>query len=518
MNETKTNTTNTAKTDNSWRRELILNARGEVENCLSNFSLIVKNDNVIADTLKLDDFDGRYYIVTRPAWVPESMWRGRRPAESYDFSEMAFYIERNYGIKIQSMANIERIVRDAAAISPKGHVSRIIDTIKAVKWDGRPRAESYFIDTMGIEDTSLNRACTVKFLMAAVLRQMHPGLKFDTVPVFISEQGIGKSSALKALAMFPNAFVDDVKDFTSRDEVSKFATSWIVELAEAAATKAADIDRLKAFITSTSDLYRAPYAHESTEHPRRCVMAITTNNRVPFLRDKTGNRRYWIMVAPKGATPKIKAEPLCPGEFGDQKVNEYILQVWAEVMFWIETDDSQSFAELRSKLILNQEQREEMNQIVSCYTVRSEEEDALRVYLSEYSGNRICSQILWEEALDLPGRPSIKTDKAAYYAIQQVLSTLPGWHCVNKRGTLHYTDRAGRNRSVKPAMYWEKDEKEPTKEETTLPEPEHKEPVQLSEDFWANDDPIIVPDEEPEQEPEGPQVIYNPDGTWDLEF
>lgn len=67
-------------------------------------------------------------------------------------------------------------------------------------------------------------------------------------------------------------------------------------------TRKADIDAIKSFISRQVDEYRAAYGRVVEKHPRTAILCGTTNSVTGFLRDTTGNRRFWpVMVNGSGA-------------------------------------------------------------------------------------------------------------------------------------------------------------------------------------------------------------------------
>ena len=99
--------------------------------------------------------------------------------------------------------------------------------------------------------------------------------------------------------------------------------NWIIELGEMQAARRADNEAIKAFLSRQVDKFRLPYGRRTSEFPRQCVFAATTN--LPeFLKDRSGGRRFWILI--------------CDDEYDSFKfINQidqnYIDQVWAEVLY-----------------------------------------------------------------------------------------------------------------------------------------------------------------------------------------
>lgn len=165
------------------------------------------------------------------------------------------------------------------------------DWLDGLVWDKTPR-----IDALGLEALhAKNESATYlvrKWLISAVARVYEPGCKVDHMLVLIGKQGIGKSSALRALAG-DEYFLDHIEDLRDKDTLLKFKGHWICEFQELSAMQRAQIEQVKAFITRKVDVYRAPYGHKEMVIPRMCVFAATTNDDHPIKQEDDENRRFW---------------------------------------------------------------------------------------------------------------------------------------------------------------------------------------------------------------------------------
>lgn len=169
----------------------------------------------------------------------------------------------------------------------------VIDYLDALAWDGVARLDTWLIEYGGAEDTEFVRTVGALPLIAAVRRVRLPGCKFDEMLVFESPQGAFKSSALRELAVKSEWFCDDLPlDADTRLVMERLAGRWIVEAAELKGLRRGEVEKVKAMQSRTVDKARLAYGRLPVEQPRQCVFFGTTNND-DYLRDATGNRRFW---------------------------------------------------------------------------------------------------------------------------------------------------------------------------------------------------------------------------------
>lgn len=167
-----------------------------------------------------------------------------------------------------------------------------LDSLPA--WDGVSRIESWLIRLGGVEDTPYTRAISRIVLVAAVRRVRRPGCKFDEMLILEGEQGIGKSKALKE-GLCPDSqwHTDDFKlGLDTKTQMERTIGKWIVEAGELKGMSLGDLNEMKSNLTRTKDEARMAYGREITVWPRQFVFIGTTNER-QYLRDQTGDRRYW---------------------------------------------------------------------------------------------------------------------------------------------------------------------------------------------------------------------------------
>lgn len=191
----------------------------------------------------------------------------------------------------------QRHMEDAARLlAMRNAFDPLHSYLDELKWDGKPRLDEWLSKYLGAADDELTRAIGRAVLVAGVRRVRRPGCKFDAMLVLEGPQGRGKSSALKILAGGDDNF-SDALDFRQnyKEHQEMLMGKWIVEAPELDGLGQADVRRAKQFISKTHDRARAAYARTVEEVPRRCIMIGTTNDN-QYLKDPTGNRRFWPVV------------------------------------------------------------------------------------------------------------------------------------------------------------------------------------------------------------------------------
>lgn len=293
----------------AWRLHLEIDKAGRVKNTLSNMAMIVRCDEKLKN-IWYSTFSRSIEVEGSLPWEREKdpTWR-----ES-DYACLNQYISDHYGQG--SAQNIAMAL--LAVTTSKRSRHPIKEYLKELKWDGVKRCETLFIDYLGAEDNELNRAFSRKWLTATVARVLNPGCKFDQILTLVGPQGIGKS---RIGAVLGGKYYTDsltVSDMSSKVAVEKIMRAWIAEISELSGFRKTENEITKSFISRQVDVCRQAYARTTEEIPRHCTFIGTTNEEGGFLRDLTGNRRYWIMHVP-GKVP--------PSEW-----NINVDQVWAEAV------------------------------------------------------------------------------------------------------------------------------------------------------------------------------------------
>lgn len=296
----------------SWTKHLEYTKQGKLEKNAHNVKLILKNDPMLKGAFAYDDF------AHRPVLKKDLPWRSEERGKFWQDADDSGL--RNYLSSIYEITG-PGVIRDAfneVLIQNAYHPVR--DYLNGLIWDGIERLDTLFIDYLGAEDCDYTRAITRKSLTAAVKRVMEPGCKFDYIVVLVGAQGIGKSLILNKLG--GQWFSDSISTVQGKEAYEQLQGMWILEMGELWATRKADVEAIKLFLSKQSDNFRVAYGHHTTVFPRQCVFFGTTNDK-EFLRDKTGNRRFWPLEV------GVYERKLSLWKDFDQVV---IDQIWAEAV------------------------------------------------------------------------------------------------------------------------------------------------------------------------------------------
>ena len=433
-----------AKAANAWKRRLEYDNLGNLKNSMLNAMLIFHNDenlrcivfNELSESIEIKKGEDGSDV---PWSHPNEIWRDQ------DDAQLIAYLDLNYG------SFSERIYTNALKkITDDRRYHPIRDYLNSLPtWDGIPRVDRLLVTTLGAADTEYVHAITRKTLCAAIARAMVPGTKFDTVLVMIGPQGCGKSTICSKLAgpwFNDSLMLTDTKDKTAPEKLQGY---WLQEISELAGLRKSDLETLKGFLSRQNDIFRPAYGRHSTPHKRQCIFIGTTNAEQGFLRDTTGNRRFWPVTVPGYSATLPDTVPPEAAAFHKHSwelKQADIDQIWAEALTYYNAHESLVLpAELKEEAAKSQ--RESMETDDREPLVREYLEKLLPAnwynleipvrinYLNggEFAGakltgtmkrKRVCNMEIWTECF---GNTSAKIGRADSNQIIAMLERIPGW-------------------------------------------------------------------------------------------
>ncbi|WP_373845026.1 VapE domain-containing protein [Clostridium sp.] len=408
----------------NWISKLqVSSTTGTPVKTIDNIVVILENDPLIKDKIAFNEFANRGIVLGSLPWYSDD---ARRDWKEIDDAGLARYLEKTYSITGEKKINY------AVALCAHEHTfNDVKEYLTSLIWDGIKRLDTLLIDYLGANDTPYTRAVIRKSLTAAVARAITPGVKYDYMPILVGPQGIGKSTFLSTLGR--KWFSDSLQTFEGKEAAELIQGTWINEIGELNGFNKSETNSVKQFLSKREDIYREPFGKRTGRYPRRCVL-FGTSNESEFLKDKTGNRRFWPVTLSEQQPIKNVFEDL------ENEVD----QIWAEAFLsW----------QLGEKLFLEGNVKIEAEQQQEIYKESNAKEGIIREFIERpvplnwnkrsigerrmyWSGefgkskedtmerDRICAAEVWCECLggDIKYMKKIDTRE-----INDILRCISGW-------------------------------------------------------------------------------------------
>lgn len=393
--------------------QLALDGNNKVLKTIDNFVTIFQNDIRLKNCLAYNELFG----------TAENLITGKRWEEADDSIVMA-YIEKKYKLRhSESYYNAFNIVCYQNTYNP------IKNIIESTVWDGKPRIATLFQTYLKCEDSDYIREIARITFLGGIARLYSPGIKFDTMPIFMGKQGCGKSSFIRWMAI-KDSFFKEISEIDGQKGIEAVEGAWICEMSELLAlTKSKEVEAVKSYITRQNDTYRKPYERRITENPRKCII-IGSTNRSQFLTDKTGNRRF------------LPIQVNCDGyEIANQEkqIRADILQCWAEAKYIY---DNEKFSLFVNNDLLDDFYKQQQSVVEDDWRV-----GVIEKYLETQT--TVCVKSIWDNALtsgDFP-RDCTKKDSSD---IVQIMDGFEDWEKVSTIRFDEYGRQRGWRKKLKP--------------------------------------------------------------------
>ena len=422
--------------DNEWLNNLAATKEGAIKPIFGNITEILTHDKNIKDLIWYNE--NKHLKEYR---------KGGREWTNEDTLNIRKYLQENYNIDVTGNVTADAV--DWRADKQRYHpVKEYLYKVHGT-WDGKQRVERLWIDYFSEEDNAFTRESARAFTLAAVTRVFEPGSKFDYAPVVAGPQGIGKSTFCEILAVNPDWF-GELTTFDEPKAVEQMRGKWIMELPELSVTNKSELEQQKHFMSSRSTTVRLAYRRDSATFHRQCVFIGSTNQK-EYLKDTTGNRRWWPIDCGEGFTETGK-------HIDVNRLKGERDQIWAEAMEIYSDIDSDLTLSPEAVKIAIQRQRgkletDEWEGVIESWL---DLPASIHRYNKDWSSKaedfnsldgkgievreRICVIEIWEDCLKMK-HPMRKYDKNR---IAGILDSLDSWE---RKRTLKFGERFGRQRA-----------------------------------------------------------------------
>lgn len=262
-----------------------LTDKWEIKGIRENVYFALLNDPALRELVRYNEFSQQIDKVRVPPWGGKvGQWK-----EVLDDIRLAEYVASRHGLIVGNPVTIEQAVLMSAHDNAYNPVK---EDFESHVWDGIRRLPHWMSDCLGAAETPYVQLVSEFFLLSMVARVFEPGCQMDYMLVLQGAQGLGKSSVLQVLGgEFYGGGQFRIGD---KDALQALQGRLIFNFNELDSLSRSESTAIKGFITERTDRFRPPYAKGFQAFPRNCVLTGDTNQG-EFLRDATGDRRFWVV-------------------------------------------------------------------------------------------------------------------------------------------------------------------------------------------------------------------------------
>lgn len=266
----------------------------------------------IGVTIKINDMNGRTEVYGIPEKYGKDDLNNLLVTFVYDIASKLSFKRVTSNVVLENLH----------VIASENHYHPVLSLLNERSWDNMDRLQMIY-DILGLSDNryqSLVKKWAIQTI-AVLFNSNNTSVTAEGVLVLQGKQGIGKTQFFRHLAIRDSFFKGGATlDMTNKDSLMSATKVWICELGEIDSTTKKEQSALKAFLTEKTDRYREPYARYETVRPRRTSFCGTVNPK-GYLRDETGNRRFWTIPIEKIDLKKIFELP-----------PEWYVQFWRQML------------------------------------------------------------------------------------------------------------------------------------------------------------------------------------------
>jgi len=264
----------------------------------SNVEIILENHPAFKGLLKWDEW------ARAPRYFGNALNTAKCTKTDSMMTEIEYFLQRNEGVKLSTLGIRQAIIHVALA----NKYDPLKEHLLSLTWDGIDRYSSFLAKRCGAIDRTgvpgFLELVGTRALLARIARALSPGCQNDAVLVLEGDEGIGKTSLVRALAGEWGS--ESCLSFADKDLKLLAASKWVIELAELSSLKKSEVELMKSFISTKVDTFRPLYHTDMGDFPRRCVFIGTTNDDEYLERGL--NRRFWPVRCERIDVDAVHAE------------------------------------------------------------------------------------------------------------------------------------------------------------------------------------------------------------------
>ena len=287
----------------AWRAKLLLSSQGSIKAVRENVVLALDGlpdeglpgANEASGVIAYNEFTNDVVKLKASPWgTPAGVW------EEVDDLLMGEWLTREHWLPSMPRGTLEEAVRMVAYRHRYHPVRSDLEVLRKV-WDGEKRLATWIerccisqeeVVALGDDDPLRKYLARVGtwMIMAMCARVLTPGCKFDYMVIFEGPQGVGKSTLARVLG--GEFFADTGLVLGDKDSFQNLQGIWVYEWGELDSLNKSEVTKVKQFISSQKDRFRASFDRRAKDYPRQVIFVGTTNED-HYLTDPTGNRRMW---------------------------------------------------------------------------------------------------------------------------------------------------------------------------------------------------------------------------------
>ena len=313
-----------------WKDQLARTENGSLIAHMQNVELILGNDERWAGVITFSAFSSKIVKLRTPPYGG-----GTGDWGDIDDIRVMKWLAQQYNLRVKASSVIEAV----SVVAHDNSFHPVRNYLNKLEWDRVPRLDTWLTTVMGVAQSGYSAKVGKRWMISAVARVMRPGCKADSVMILEGGQGEGKSTAMSILG--GDWFMDTPFALGDKDGFQAIRGKWIIELGELDSFNKAESTKAKQFFSASTDTYRESYGRRTNDVPRQCVFVGTTNQD-EYLKDATGNRRYWPV-----ACTKVDLEQL--REIRDQLWAEAMFCYKADEIWWVNRDETAMFSEAQDE-------------------------------------------------------------------------------------------------------------------------------------------------------------------------